>query len=170
MKSLSCIMFVVSLFALSTTARAHDSLSAPLYTCTLVGDIHGKSIAIGIGGQYLRGNGTIRCINNFVGDEVAIPIYMKLVGAGIGLDFTVVKSIRVYSAGIGVNDPHDFVRSYSVGATAGATLIHAGIDFDAAIRVAGDAGFGFEVGMKGREAHGLGAHLYGMSFKISRRN
>ncbi len=189
MKSLLSMMFVCSMIAFANLAHAndfsklsrqtdeqnasfeqlHDSLSAPLYTCKLAGSIRGHSIAIGIGGQYLHGNGVLSCVNNIVGDVVSLPVHMEMFGAGIGIDFTFIKGMRVYSAGIGANDPHDFVRSYNIGATAGGTLIAAGLDFDAAIRAAGSGGFGFEVGMTGKNAVGLGAHLYGMGFKISRR-
>lgn len=145
-----------------------EAVSAPLYTCKLRGHISGGSIAIFIGGQVLQGPGTITCTQNITGETYRTPVEMKLVGGGVGFELSKIRRTEVYSAGIGVNDPRFFYRSFAVGATAGASLVRVGLGFDAALRLS-DGGVGFDVGLKGQDIVGLGAHLYGMVFSIEPR-
>lgn len=139
------------------------------YNCRLEGNIKGGSIAIGIGGQVLKGNGEITCRNNTTGEVLVQPVKLRLAGAGIGFEISRIKSVQVVTAGIAVNDPRYFFDNFSVGAEAGASLARQGISFDAAIRLAGESGLGFDVGFQGREILGLGAHLYAMAFRITPR-
>lgn len=167
MKMQMALTLVAGLLAFSG-AQAHEApnLNGPIYDCQLAGDIHGHSIAIGIGGTRLRGTGVITCRHNITGEVTQMPVQMKLTGLGVGLDFTHVRSVRVLSVGVGVNDPRYFFQSYAVGATAGVNLLRLGISADAAIKVSGRDGAGFEVGLIGKDIVGLGAHLYGMAFMI----
>ena len=146
-----------------------DAAKAFAYTCQLRGRIHGNSVAIIIGGEYLSGTGYLTCENNISGKSMRVPIAMSLVGAGIGFDFTVIRSIRIFSAGFGIDNPSRFAGEFGLGVTGGATLVRAGLGFDVAFEVRNRAGLNVELGLQGENAVGLGAHLYGMTFKVARR-
>ncbi|MCB9026434.1 MAG: hypothetical protein H6625_08975 [Bdellovibrionaceae bacterium] len=101
-----------------------------------------------------------------VGDVVTQAVKLKLMGAGVGLGFSKVKSVAVKSIGIGLtNGPESLYGKYSVGATAGLSLINRGYDFDAAVRLS-KSGLGFELGFFGQDVNGLEAHLHGMVMTI----
>ena len=135
------------------------------YSCNLSGEIAGASIGVFLGGEYISGPGMITCRS---GSSVrSLPVRMKLVGFGPAFDLTIIKSIRVSTVDVGiVGGPEAFIHSYSIGGTAGATLINQGVEFDAAVKVAAAGGLTFELGLQGRDVLGLGAHLYGMAFSI----
>lgn len=143
--------------------------SGPLYTCSMKGTIKGSSIAIIIGGQYIHGPGTVSCMNNLSGRIHNYAVDFRLRGFGVGFDLSNIKKMTVVTAGLGINNPEFFMKSWAIGASAGASLIRAGIEFTTAIRVSQKNGVGFEVGLQGREVEGLGAHLYAMSFRIKPR-
>lgn len=161
---------LTALATLGTSPAFAKDVNGPLYTCYLSGNVKGRSIAIIVGGQEIKGPGEILCMDAKSGREMTFPVTIKIVGIGVGLDLSVIKAMRVGSAGIGVNDPELFANSFSLGATAGATLINAGVAFDLALKANAKNGFGFEVGLQGKEVEGLGAHLYGMSMKIIPRD
>lgn len=143
----------------------HGVNEGPTSTCNIVGEIRGISAGFVFGGQYLGGKGVVTCTNGS-GVTTSMPIDLTLVSAGWSFDFTLVRSVKVVAVGVSVtNGPMDFVRSYNIGATAGATLLSAGVDFDAAIKL-NDGHLGFEVGLKGKKAYGLGVRLHGMIFYI----
>lgn len=162
----------LAFFGLTSVASAHDmnteAIRGPLYDCQLAGNVSGGSIAIGIGGTRLDGRGMVSCRHNLTGEVTRIPVNIKFQGLGVGVEIAKVRSVRLLSAGLGINDPRLFFRSYSLGATAGASLIRLGISADVALRV-GDArdGLGFELGLMSKDIVGLGAHLYAMKLKIS---
>lgn len=149
--------------------EAQPMVSHSAYTCRLDGNLRGGSIAIGIGGQVLKGNGVITCRDNVSGETIKQNVKMRMAGGGVGFEVARIKSVNVVTAGIAVNDPSYFFENFSVGAEAGASLVRHGISFDAAIRLAGKEGFGFDVGFQGKEILGLGAHLYAMGFRITPR-
>lgn len=140
-----------------------------VYTCRMNGRLSGGSIAIGVGGQILKGKGTIVCRNNHSGEVTEQKVNLRMAGGGVGFEIARIKSVEVVTAGVGVSDPRYFFENFSVGAEAGASLIRAGISVDAAVRLAGKEGFGFDVGFQGKEILGLGAHLYAMGFRITPR-
>ncbi len=166
-KVLVSLMFVFGL--VGATSAFADNVKGPVYTCSISGDISGGSIAIIFGAQYIKGPGVISCRNNFSGERSDYPVTLRLAGAGVGLELARIDSIKVRSAGIGINDPRFFMQSYALGATAGVSLFNAGVDFDAAVRVS-HGGAGFELGFQGKDVKGLGVHLYAMSFRIKARN
>jgi hypothetical protein len=154
-------------------AEAEDRFApaGPLYYCSIAGQLTGRSITIGIGGQKIGGDGYISCRTAIGDDVIQIPVRISLFGAGVGLDYSVVHAMWIYSAGIGVvSHPEVFLGTYSVGASIGTTLITAGFDFDAAIKVAKEGGLGFEFGISGKEAVGLGSHAHATWLKIERRS
>jgi hypothetical protein len=169
-KKFALILFALPLvFAVSAKADVADA-SAHTYTCKLRGNMKGLNVAIGVGGELIRGNGTLACENDDNGKIMKIPVRLSLIGAGAGLEFSIIKSMTVRTAGVKISDPNKFFRTWGIGETTGASLVNAGLEFDLAFRVNGDAGGeGFEVGLAGRDVVGLGAHLYGMGFKIARR-
>jgi hypothetical protein len=149
------------------TGRDRGPVDGRTYSCRLDGNISGASIGVIIGGQFISGPGLITCRT---GSEVrTLPVRMRLIGFGPAIDFTIIKAMHVQSAGFEVvGGPENLVRSYNVGATAGATLINAGIGFNVAIRVS-NSGLGFELALQSPEVVGLGARLYGMVFDIQPR-
>ena len=168
---LSALIAVSSLIGISSaqaTTQVSDTARFA-YTCQLRGHIHGNSVAVIVGGEYLSGTGYLTCDNAVTGKRSRIPIAMSLVGAGIGFDFTVIRSVQIFSAGFGIDNPRAFMGEFGIGATAGAELGRAGLAFDLAFEVKNRAGLDVEVGLQGQNAAGLGAHLYGMTFKVARR-
>lgn len=155
-------LLLFSTFASADVAREIN------YTCRLSGNISGASVAFVFGGQILEGPGRLSCVNGLTGETMRYPVTLRLAGAGVGFDLTAIRSVRVYSSGIGVNDPQSLYRSFGVGATAGANLIRSGVSYDAAVR-ASESGLNFELGFQGKEILGLGAHLYGMIFSVRPR-
>lgn len=145
-----------------------NAVKGPLYTCHLSGSMSGGSIAIIVGGQYIHGMGNIICTNNFSHKRMRLPVKLKLIGAGVGFELSQIKNLRLFTAGLGVNNPNFFNQSFAIGATTGASLVRAGFEFDTAVRLSKN-GVGFELGIQGREVLGLGAHLYAMTFQISPR-
>lgn len=169
MMKFAMLLFAVPLLvAVSAKAEMNENFVSPgAYSCRLSGSMKGLGIAIGIGGEVIKGRGVLACMNTSTGRALNVPVKLSLIGAGAGLEFSRVRNLTIRTAGIRVINPGVFFRSYGLGATVGATLLKAGVDFDAAFRVNGNAkGEGFEVGITGRDAIGLGAHLYGMTFKI----
>lgn len=180
MKVLAKIGLAAAALATAATAQAWTGGrggAAPIaaedasYTCIIDGDISGASIAIGFGGQILAGDGWLQCTDNRGPRRgvVNVPVHMTMLGGGAGFEVSIVRAVHIRSAGVGVNDPSELFREFSVGASAGATLLTTGIGFDAAVRVGDASGFGFDLALQGRDAIGLGAHLYGMGFSIARR-
>lgn len=168
MKTLALLLALPLMF--STVSKADTQVSADAshsYTCSLSGRMKGLNVAIGLGGEVIKGRGTLTC-RSAAGNVTRTPVRLSLAGGGAGLEFSVIKRIDIRSADIQTRDPHYVMRSYHIGATAGGTLVKKGIDFDTAFKVNGDAkGEGFEVGLQGKDALGLGVHLYGMVFKVS---
>jgi hypothetical protein len=161
MKSL---LFVLSLLTFANTSHA----ALDTWNCQLDGEISGAKLGFIFGGQYLAGDGLVRCVaTNDADNTVVVPVKMKLLGGGWGFDFTIVNSVEVVSAGIGnLSGPEAFLGSFKVGATAGATLINQGINVDAAIRLSRRNSVGIELGLIGEDAIGLGVRLHGLVFVI----
>ena len=138
------------------------------YTCDLDGHIGGASLGFGLSAQVLSGKGVLRCRDNSTGEYSRRNVKLSLVGAGVGFDFTVVRSLRLHAAGIETaRGLDDFDHSFSVGAIAGATVLSDGLSAQSALRVSNE-GLGFELGLMGQEAVGLGVRLQGMVFSIER--
>ena len=147
---------------------SHGTSGNTTYTCALRGEIAGASIGVILGGEYISGPGVITCRS---GDNTqTVPVRMRLIGFGPAFDLSIIRSIEIRSANVQVTGGTDaLLTNYSLGATAGATLIHAGVEFDAAAKVSGAGGVSFELAFQGRDVLGLGAHLYGMGFSIEPR-
>lgn len=164
------IVSVLSALVLSGfSAQAQTHVNGPLYSCSMAGTLKGRSIAFIIGGQVIKGPGEITCVDLKDNTTMVYPVTIKLVGIGFGFELSQIKAMQIVSAGIGVNDPGLFAQSFSLGATAGATLIKAGVSFDLAVRANARNGFGFEFGATGADVEGLGAHIYGMGLEIEGR-
>ena len=160
MSTLLSILFVV---AAATQANAVET-----WTCDMQGEVAGLGLAWGLGGQIIRGEGELECESSD-GDEMSIPVKMRFYSFGFGFDVSFIESMQVVSAGIGpVEDPMSLMDTYEVGATAGATLLERGIDFDASLKVSSqdEEDFGFEVGLTGKDVYGLGVRLQGMLFRV----
>ncbi len=165
MKKLVTLLTFVFAIVLSQAASAHTIRGMK---CNLEGEMSGLSISIFFGGQALAGEGEIVCTSPEFNGEIVQPVELRLVSGGVGFDITFVKSIDVVAYGIDVaHDPNQLTGSFKVGATAGATLFDQGVDFDAALKLSRGQGFGFEVGLIGKDAIGLGVRLHGMVFKIT---
>lgn len=140
----------------------HGSLH---YSCRLDGQLRGLKLGWGLGGQYMSGKGAITCVDLRHGQprKISMPVKVRILGGGIGFDFTIVRSMKFTSGGLGyVHSPMDLTGSFSVGHSAGVTLIKRGYSVNSAISVKKHAkGLAFELGFMGERAYGLGARLHG---------
>jgi len=147
---------------------------AATWECQLAGEMSGVKLGFIFGGQVIRGDGEIRCATekDGVSRNVKLPVRLSIVGGGVGFDFTIVRHMQIFTNGIGgVNDPRDLTGQFNVAASAGVTLIDQGRSVDSAISVKHKArGLGFEVGMTGEDAIGLGARVHGLIFVVEPRN
>ncbi len=151
--------FLISLPAMAQTTSGYD--------CSLDGTIHGASIGFVISGEVLSGVGTLSCRDLDTGRMKHKDVKMKLVGAGVGFDFTVIRALRLHAAGVqAARGFDDFKRSFDVGANAGVTVLSDGVNVDTALQV-NKNGFGFTLGLIGEDAIGLGVRLQGMVFTIT---
>lgn len=140
----------------------HGSLH---YSCRLDGEMRGLKLGWGLGGQYMSGKGAITCVDIRHGQprKIHMPVKVRIIGGGIGFDFTIVRSMKFTSGGLGyVHSPMDLTGSFSVGKSAGVTLIKRGYSINSAISVKKHGkGLAFELGFAGEKAYGLGARLHG---------
>jgi hypothetical protein len=146
---------------------AQADVAGPAWTCHLNGTLEGKSLGIVLDITHIEGAGNIHCdAANGVGRDV--PVKLRLTGVGLGLGFTDFDALEVAAINIGVADgPEALVGTYSVGPAAGVTLIEAGFQVGAAIKVAKEGGLSFEVGFLGAKAQGLEAKIQLQSFEIN---
>jgi hypothetical protein len=157
--------------ALTYTQNDARELDVPQYTCDLRANVRGFGLSIGIGGQAIAGHGMITCTTTDGRYETSLPIRLRFLSAGVGWDFSIIQGMDVAASGIAVaQGPEALIGKYSVGVTTGATLIRRGIDFNAAIKAQRGDGLGFEVGLTGKRAVGLGVRLHGMVMIIERDN
>lgn len=149
----------------------HGSLH---YSCRMDGEMHGLKLGWGLGGQYMSGKGMITCVDLRHGQprKIQVPVKVRILGAGVGFDFTIVKSMKFTSGGVGyVRNPMDLTGSFSVGKSAGVTLIKRGYNVNAAISVKHHVhGLAFEMGFSGERAYGLGARLHGTIMTVKALN
>ncbi|MGZ3702357.1 MAG: hypothetical protein ACXWSD_11240 [Bdellovibrionota bacterium] len=147
--------------------------AASAYTCQLKGAISGLKLGFILDGQVLGGDAVIHCEDATHSGlhDVDMPVRVRVVGGGVGFDFTIVKRANLVTAGIGlVRRPADLLGEYSVAASAGVTLIERGYNIQSAISVKHRAhGIAFEVGFQGEKAIGLGARLNGLVMVVERR-
>lgn len=140
----------------------HGSLH---YSCRMDGQLKGLKLGWGIGGQYMSGKGAITCVDLRHGQprKIHMPVKVRIIGGGLGFDFTIVRGLKFTSGGLGyVHSPMDLTGSFSVGASSGVTLIKRGYNVNSAISVKKHAkGLAFELGFSGEKAYGLGARLHG---------
>lgn len=140
----------------------------PGWTCQLSGNMSGTSASLIISVEKLEGTGWLTCSSADSRVE-RIPVRMSLFGLGLGIGFSQIENVTVYSAQLGLlESPESMIGRYSVGVSAGGTLVNMGGSFDLAISVAKEGGFGFEIGMVGKDVQGLEAKLQGRVFEISR--
>jgi hypothetical protein len=152
---------------------ATPEADAAAYTCDLRGAISGVRLGFFIDGQILGGDATIHCtdaVHHRLRD-VNMPVRVRVIGGGVGFDFTIVQRVNLRTAGIGaIRNPRDLLGQYNVAASAGLDLINRGISVQSAISVKHRAhGLAFEVGFQGEKAIGLGARLNGLIFLVEPR-
>lgn len=168
LKLLTAISLVMASYLPMASAATEPQAVGPLWTCSIQGNLSGYSISPVISIQSLRGTGVLSC-TTLENERIDVPVIMKLGGLGLGLGFSKIENVTIYTASIGVaNDPYALIGSYSVGATAGATLLAAGVSFDTALNVRKDGGLSFDIGLKGLDAKGLELKLQGMVFEVER--
>lgn len=163
------LMFTMSVAGIGF-ARAdvpfEEQKAAPAWSCKLTGDVSGIGLDIIVGFEHLKGTGVIRC-TSANGQRVKRNVSLHMIGAGVGLGFSQVRRLHLVTANIGVaRGPDGMVGRYSLGASAGVTLINAGVDFDAAVSAAKTGGLSFDLGLKGKDAVGLHVKLHGMALEI----
>jgi hypothetical protein len=157
---------LILLAALSAGFAAQAEIAGPAWTCQLAGSLAGKSIGAGLSVARLNGMGTVTCMA--VDGTVQIQnVALKVRGLGLGVGYSEYVSLTVFSAGVGLASPTGMVGTYTLGPAVGVTLIDAGLDFNAALKVSSERGIGFEVGLAGKEAKGLEVKLQLQSMKIT---
>ncbi len=155
-------------------AAVDDAAAAPAsYSCDLRGSISGIKLGFFIDGQVLGGDAVIHCTDathNGLRD-VYMPVRVRVIGGGVGFDFTIVKRTNLVTAGMGlVRRPADLLGQYDVAASAGVTLINRGFNIQSAISVKRRGnGVAFEIGFQGERAVGLGARLDGLLMVVEPR-
>lgn len=166
-------LFTSHAFAEEATSTVRPDADAAAYTCDLRGSISGIRLGFFIDGQVLGGDGMIHCVDatHHGRSDVNLPVRVRLVGGGVGFDFTIVRRVDLRTAGIGfVRRPSDLLGQYDVAASAGYDLIHHGISVQSAISVKHRGhGLAFEVGFQGERAIGLGARLNGLLMSVEPR-
>ena len=152
---------------------SNPDTAASAYTCQLRGAISGIKLGFFIDGQILGGDGVIHCFDATHSGlrDVDMPVRVRVIGGGIGFDFTIVQRVNIVTAGIGaIRRPTDLLGQYSVAASAGITLINHGYNVQSAISVKHRVhGIAFEVGFQGEKAIGLGVRLNGLVMVVERR-
>ena len=70
---------------------------AAAYTCDLHGAIEGFKLGFILDGQLLGGDAVIHCkdATNRGLRDVSLPVHVKIVGGGVGFDFTIVKRATI---------------------------------------------------------------------------
>ncbi len=150
--------------------QPNDTHGSLHYSCRVNADMKGLKLGFGPGAQYMSGYGEIHCVDmrHGVARQIRVPVKVRIVGAGVGFDFTIVRGVRMTSGGLGyVASPMDLTGSFSVGHSAGVTLIKRGINVNSAISVKKHGkGLSYELGFMGERAYGLGARLHGTVMTI----
>ena len=167
MKKLMTSALVVLGFAFAGMAQADTQ--GPAWVCNIDGEMSGTSVGLIVGFQELKGTGMISCKSAF-GERVEQPVILRMTGLGLGLGFADIKSVKIFTAAIGVTSgPEALLGKFKVGLSTGATLAEVGADADLALALSNE-GVGFEVGVTGRKAQGLEAHLHAITFTIKPLN
>lgn len=165
------VLSLITFLAFASSLADARAASIDNWECRMKGNISGLKLGFGIGGQFLSGDGAVYCSQsdnpNLV---VKQPISITILGGGITFfDITYVKAVKVVTAGIGrVSGPESLMGEYKISASAGGTLINRGLNVDIALAANSDSGFGFEVGLQGEKAYGLGLRLYGLLLLIEK--
>lgn len=137
-------------------------------TCELNGNVSGIGLSLIWGGQVISGSGTLECREADGTFIDAVPVHLTFLSGGLGLDFSIIRSMNVRSGRVFVaNGPSDFLGSFSVGATAGVDLLNRSLNFDAAVRVTREPGVGIELALTGRDAIGFGARLHATTLIVT---
>jgi len=166
-------LFSGPVFADELEATVNPDAQGAAYTCDMRGAISGIKLGFFIDGQILGGDAVIHCkdATNSGLRDVSMPVRVRVIGGGVGFDFTIVQRANIISDGIGaVRSPRDLVGQYDVAASAGITLINRGYNVQSAISVKRRGnGVAFEVGFQGEKAIGLGARLNGLVLVVEPR-
>lgn len=144
---------------------AQADVAGPLTGCQLKGVMAGNSVGVGISVTQVEGTGVVTC-QSINGKTQELGVKMKLSGVGLGLGYSEYTEVEVASAVVGVADANEMVGTYSVGLSAGATLIEVGLDASVALKVSNN-GLGFELGLMGKKAKGLEAKVQLQSLEIT---
>lgn len=160
------ITLSATLLSLPPASASTPELAAT--TCKLEGELSGLGLGFIWGGQIISGDGEISCRTDEGVEVSRVPVQMQFISGGFGFDFSIINSMVVESGSVRVsNGPNDLVGSFSVGATAGMTLIDTGIDFDVALKLTKEPGLALELAVKSKDVDGLGARLHAMTFIVT---
>lgn len=159
MKKLVVMLAMVLVGSVATAANG------PLWGCDLEAELSGHEAGVVFSVKTLSGPGVMNCTTLDGSQQMMIPVNVRIKGYGAGLGFSKTDKIKMFGLGLGaVSNPVTFANNYKMGVSAGASLIRAGVGFDAAF-TAGYKGGGFEVGLSGKDVRGLfvGLHLQKMT-------
>lgn len=170
-KLILSIALIVTTAVTATVSQASDSThrqGPSTNHCYIDGSVKGMGLSFVFGGQIIAGEGVITCTDSNQQLVEQVPVRIQFMSAGLGFDFSVIREIQVHSAALRLsNGAADLVGSFSVGATAGATLLDQGIDFDTAIQIRREPGLSLALALKGKSAVGLGVRLQAMTMLVT---
>lgn len=156
---------ILSLIAVSFAAVAQaDNLTGPAWVCGLEAKASGVSIGLFFNVTDISGAGEIKCSRPEDQMNVTVPVSIKLGGLGLGLGFSKIEELKVYTLNVGVADPSDMLGEFNAGLEAAFTVIEAGAGV--MVGVQADNGLAFEVGVVGKKAKGLNVKVGGFALQI----
>jgi hypothetical protein len=151
-------LLLIALATVGFAASAHEGEVTPLWGCRVEATLSGHSTGVVLSVTDVEGTGTVRCVSTD-GLTQETPVKLHLKGVGLGFGYADYTGVEIASGNIGLANPDAIVGSYSVGPSAGVTLIEAGIDVGVALKCSQHEGISFELALVGRHAHGLEAKV-----------
>lgn len=168
-----CIILLGIGFFLNIEAQSNDlkysedeSEISHAWSCDIQGEMNGFRVGFGWGIQGMKGEGEVICTSYATAETESYPVKLRMVGFGPTFEFSKIKNIHVLGIGIGVSSPEALLQSFSVGPSAGVSLIDHGIYVDAAISLSARGRLSFDLGLQGQEIRGIGVHAHVKTFNI----
>ncbi len=156
---------ILSLIALTITTAAHgEELTGPAWVCGLEAQASGVSVGLFFNITDIKGEGTLKCSRPADQMNVIVPVSIKIGGLGLGLGFSKVEELNVYTFNVGVTDPADMLGEFNAGIEADATVIAGGAGV--MIGVQADNGLALDLSVTSKKAKGLNLKVGGFALLV----
>lgn len=156
---------ILSLIAVSFAAVAQaDQLTGPAWVCGLDAEASGVSVGLFFNITDIKGEGVITCSRPADQKNVIVPVAIKIGGLGLGLGFSKIEQLEVYSLNVGVADPSDMLGEFNAGLEANATVIAGGAGVMVGVQAAN--GLALDLSVVGNKANGLNVKVGGFVLTI----